>query len=85
MAVTMTRSAGMLVLAIYLIVIGLAGLYTSAIPLALTALLALLAGVLILVGRLLLLSRDAAAPRREKPLGWLGEQPLRRPIDLVSR
>ena len=51
MGVTMTRSAGMLVLAIYLIVIGLAGLVHLAIPLAVTALLALLAGVLILVGR----------------------------------
>ena len=51
MAVTMTRSAGMLVLAIYLIVIGVAGLMHLAIPLAMTALLALLAGVLILVGR----------------------------------
>jgi len=50
-AVTMTRSAGMLVLAIYLIVIGVAGLMHLAIPLAMTALLALLAGVLILVGR----------------------------------
>jgi hypothetical protein len=55
----MTRSAGMLVLAIYLIVIGLAGLVHVAIPLALTALIALLAGVLILVGRWAALSRDA--------------------------
>ena len=51
MALTMTRSPGMLVLAIYLILIGLAGIAHLAIPLAMTALLALLAGVLILIGR----------------------------------
>jgi hypothetical protein len=50
-ALTMTRSAGMLVLAVYLILIGLAGLVHLAIPIALTAALALLAGVLILLGR----------------------------------
>ena len=41
----------MLVLAVYLIVIGLAGLVHLPIPLAVTAVLALLAGVLILLGR----------------------------------
>ena len=51
MALTTTRSAGMLVLAIYLIVVGLAGLVQLPIPLAVTALLALLAGILILLGR----------------------------------
>lgn len=51
MALTTTRSPGMLLLSIYLIVVGLAGLVHLAIPLALTAVLALLAGVLILIGR----------------------------------
>ena len=51
MALSTTRSPGMLLLAIYLIVVGLAGLVHLAIPLALTAVLALLAGVLILIGR----------------------------------
>ena len=51
MALTTTRSAGMLVLAIYLIVVGLAGLVQLPIPLAVTALLALLAGILILLGK----------------------------------
>jgi preprotein translocase subunit SecF len=51
MALTTTRNAGMLVLAIYLIVIGLTALVRLPIPLALTAVLALLAGVLILLGR----------------------------------
>jgi len=51
MALLATRSAGMIVLAIYLIVIGLTGLVALAIPLSVTAVLALLAGILILVGR----------------------------------
>jgi preprotein translocase subunit SecF len=51
MALTTTRNAGMLVLAIYLIVIGLTALVRLPIPLALTAVLALLAGVLILLGK----------------------------------
>ena len=51
MAVLATRSAGMIVLAIYLIVVGLAGLVALAVPLPVTAVLALLAGVLILIGR----------------------------------
>jgi hypothetical protein len=41
----------MTVLAIYLIVVGLTGLVALAVPLAVTAVLALLAGVLILLGR----------------------------------
>jgi len=41
----------MMVLAVYLIVVGLAGLVRLPIPLAVTAVLALLAGVLILLGR----------------------------------
>jgi hypothetical protein len=40
----------MIVPAIYLIVVGLAGLVTLAVPLSVTAALALLAGVLILIG-----------------------------------
>jgi preprotein translocase subunit SecF len=51
MALTTTRNAGMLVLGIYLIVIGLTALVRLPIPLSLTAVLALLAGVLILLGR----------------------------------
>jgi hypothetical protein len=51
MALLATRSAGMIVLAVYLIVVGLAGLVPLAVPLPVTALLAILAGVLILIGR----------------------------------
>ncbi len=51
MAIRMTRSAGMLVLALWLILTGLAGLAAIPIPSVLIAALALVAGVLILVGR----------------------------------
>jgi hypothetical protein len=51
MALLATRSAGMTVLAIYQIVVGVTGLASLAVPLAATAVLALLAGVLILLGR----------------------------------
>jgi hypothetical protein len=51
MALSVTRNAGMLVLAIYLIVIGVVGLVPVPIPLGVTAALALVAGVLILLGR----------------------------------
>jgi len=51
MAVIGTRSAGMIVLGVCLIVIGLAGLAALAVPLQATAVLALIAGVLILLGR----------------------------------
>jgi hypothetical protein len=51
MAVNVTRSAGMLVLAVYLIVIGLVGVMHLPVPLAVTAALALVAGILILIGR----------------------------------
>jgi hypothetical protein len=51
MALNVTRSAGMLVLAIYLIIIGLVGLLQLAVPLMVTAVLALVAGILILMGR----------------------------------
>jgi hypothetical protein len=51
MAVTFQRNLGMLLLAIWLILYGLAGLVALALPVPLMALLALLAGILILVGR----------------------------------
>jgi hypothetical protein len=51
MAVAITRSAGMLLLSIWLILTGLAGLIAVPIPPVLMAALALIAGVLILVGR----------------------------------
>ena len=47
----MTRSAGMLLLAIWLIVTGIAGFAALPIPGALMAALALIAGVLILIGK----------------------------------
>ena len=51
MALNVTRSAGMLVLAVYLITIGLVGLLQLAVPMMMTAALALVAGILILIGR----------------------------------
>ena len=51
MAVAVTRSVGMLLLAIYLIITGLAGVASLPIPGAVMAILALLAGIFILVGR----------------------------------
>ena len=51
MAVTVTRNLGMLLLAIWLILYGLAGIAALGLPSPLMALLALLAGILILVGR----------------------------------
>lgn len=51
MAVTFQRNVGMLLLAVWLILYGLAGLVALALPGPLMAVLALLAGVLILVGR----------------------------------
>ena len=51
MAVTVTRSAGMLLLSIWLILTGLAGLVALPLPSAVMAALALIAGVLILLGR----------------------------------
>ena len=51
MAFAVTRSVGMLLLAIYLIISGLAGLVSLPIPGGLMAALALLAGIFILVGR----------------------------------
>lgn len=46
-----TRSVGMLLLALWLILTGIAGLIAVALPPPLMAVLALLAGILILVGR----------------------------------
>ncbi len=51
MAVTVTRNLGLLVLAIWLILSGLAGLISLPLPAVIMPLLALVAGVLILVGR----------------------------------
>ena len=51
MAVTFQRNVGMLLLAVWLILNGLGALISLALPFQLMAILALLAGVLILVGR----------------------------------
>jgi putative effector of murein hydrolase LrgA (UPF0299 family) len=51
MAVRLTRSVGMLLLGIWLLITGLAGLAPLPIPGIITAVLALLAGILILVGQ----------------------------------
>jgi hypothetical protein len=51
MAVRVTRNVGMLLLAVYLIFVGLEGLAPLGLPGVLRAVLALLAGFLILVGR----------------------------------
>jgi hypothetical protein len=51
MAVTVTRSAGMLLLSVWLILTGIRGLVAFPLPAVLMAVLALIAGVLILVGR----------------------------------
>ena len=51
MAVGLQKNAGMLILAIWLILYGLTGLVAFALPAPIMAVLALLAGVLILVGR----------------------------------
>lgn len=51
MPLTLTRSAGMLLLSVWLILTGLAGFVSLPVPGALTAALALIAGLLILVGR----------------------------------
>jgi hypothetical protein len=50
MAVRITRSAGMLLLAIWLILSGLAGFAAVPIPGVVMAALALIAGILILIG-----------------------------------
>ena len=51
MAVRVTGSAGMLLLAIWLILTGLSGLVSLPLPGVVMSVLALIAGVLILVGR----------------------------------
>jgi hypothetical protein len=51
MTVNFQRNIGLLVLAIWLILYGLAGTVALALPVPLMAVLALLAGILILVGR----------------------------------
>lgn len=51
MAVTVTRNLGMLLLGIWLLITGLGGLVALPIPTVVMAVLALLAGLLILVGR----------------------------------
>ena len=51
MAVVFQRNVGMLLLALWLILSGLAGIIALVLPPPLMAVLALLAGVLILVGR----------------------------------
>jgi hypothetical protein len=51
MAIRMTRSAGMLLLAVWLILTGVAGFASLPVPGILMAALSLIAGVLILVGR----------------------------------
>ncbi len=51
MAVRVTRNVGMLLLGIYLILVGLGGFVALGIPAVVTAVLALVAGALILVGR----------------------------------
>lgn len=49
--VRVTRNAGMLVLAIYLIAVGIIGAMGIAVPFPVVPVLALVAGILILVGR----------------------------------
>ena len=51
MAVRVTQNVGMLLLAIYLILVGVSGLAALGIPGIVMAVLALIAGILILVGR----------------------------------
>ena len=51
MAITVTRNLGMLLLAIWLILYGISGLAALGLPAPVMAVLALLAGILILAGR----------------------------------
>jgi hypothetical protein len=48
---TITRNIGMLLLAIYLILVGITALIAVAIPPVLTGVVALIAGIFILIGR----------------------------------
>ena len=51
MAVRVTSNLGMLLLGVWLILTGLSGVVALPIPLVLSSLLALIAGILILIGR----------------------------------
>jgi hypothetical protein len=51
MAVSFQRNLGMLLLAVWLILFGLSGMIVLPLPAPLMAVLALLAGILILIGR----------------------------------
>ena len=51
MAIRVTRSTGMLLLAIWLILVGITGIVSLAIPPVVSAVIALVAGILILIGR----------------------------------
>jgi len=48
---TITKNLGMLLLAIYLILVGIIALFHVGIPVIVTGILALVAGILILIGR----------------------------------
>ena len=48
---TITKNLGMLLLAIYLILVGIVALFHVGIPIIVTGILALAAGVLILIGK----------------------------------
>lgn len=51
MALTVRRNAGMLLLGIYLVLVGLSGFVALGLPPVVMAVLALIAGILIIVGR----------------------------------
>ena len=51
MAVAFNRNLGMTFLAVYLIIVGISGLVSLALPLPLMAILALLAGIFLIIGR----------------------------------
>jgi hypothetical protein len=51
MAFKLNRSVGMTVLGVYLILVGISGLVSLGLPVPLMAILALIAGILILAGR----------------------------------
>jgi hypothetical protein len=51
MAIVLQRNLGMLLLAVFLVLYGLAGMVALGLPSPLLAVLALIAGILILIGR----------------------------------
>jgi hypothetical protein len=51
MAVALNRNLGMTLLAVYLILVGISGVVSLALPSPLLAILALIAGIFILIGR----------------------------------